>query len=170
MTEIANIDAEDPIALALAEAMSVPDVVPAADPVSGVMRSVIRPVARPVRAAPAVATAADLAPAPVAVAAVAEAPALPSVAVMTDELPVGTKLVQLGAFPTPEDAAQEWMKLQTRFGDLLTGKAQVIQQASSGGATFYRLRASGFTELADARAFCDVMDAGRAACTPVVVR
>ena len=166
MTEIANIDAEDPIAMALAEAMAA-DV---AAPVAGAIQSVIRPVARPLRATPAVATAADLAPAPVAVAAVAEAPALPSVAVMTDDLPVGTKLVQLGAFPTPEDAAQEWQKLQTKFGDLLSGKAQVIQQASSGGEVFFRLRASGFTELADARAFCDVMDAGRAACTPVVVR
>ena len=165
-TEIANIDAEDPIAMALAEAI-------AADvdaPVAGGLRSVIRPTARPLRATPAVATAQDLAPAPVVVNAVAEVPALPSVAVTTDDLPVGTKLVQLGAFPTPEDAAQEWMKLQTRFGDLLTDKAQIIQQASSGGATFYRLRASGFDELADARAFCDVMDAGRAACTPVVVR
>ena len=165
-TEIANIDAEDPIAMALAEAMSTE----VAAPVAGNVTSVIRPVARPLRATPAVVTAADLAPAPLVVAAVAEAPALPSVAVTTDELPVGTKLVQLGAFPTPEDAAQEWMKLQTKFGDLLAGKAQVIQQASSGGATFYRLRASGFSELADARAFCDVMDAGRAACTPVVVR
>lgn len=164
-TEIANIDAEDPIALALAEAMALDVAAP-----TGGIQSVIRPTARPLRATPAVATAADLAPAPVQVAAVAAEPALPSVAVSTDELPVGTKLVQLGAFPTPEDAAQEWGKLQTRFGDLLADKGQVIQQASSGGATFYRLRASGFDELADARAFCDVMDAGRAACTPVVVR
>ncbi|MFZ3582649.1 SPOR domain-containing protein [Loktanella sp. DJP18] len=171
-TEIMNIDAEDPIALALAEAMASDVAEPSqiAAP-TGSIRSVIRPTARPLRATPAVATAADLTPAPVQVAAVvAEEPALPSVAVMTDELPVGTKLVQLGAFPTPEDAAQEWGKLQTRFGDLLADKGQVIQQASSGGATFYRLRASGFQELADARAFCDVMDAGRAACTPVVVR
>ena len=169
-TEIANIDAEDPIAMALAEAMSSDIETPVASPVASGLRTVIRPVARPMQAVPAVATAADLVPAPVVVAAVAEAPALPSVAVTTDDLPVGTKLVQLGAFPTPEDAAQEWTKLQTRFGDLLSGKAQVIQQASSGGAVFYRLRASGFDELADARAFCDVMDAGRAACTPVVVR
>ena len=173
-TEIMNIDAEDPIAAALAEAMSadvtVPDDSTSSAVVAGDVRSVIRPMARPLRATPAVATAADLAPAPVVVAAVAETPDLPSVSVMTDDLPVGTKLVQLGAFPTPEDAAQEWEKLQTRFGDLLSGKTQVIQQASSGGATFYRLRASGFAELADTRAFCDVMDAGRAACTPVVVR
>lgn len=166
-TEIANIDAADPIAMALAEALS-EDVTA---PVTGGLRSVVRPVARPAQAMAAVATSVELAPAPIAVVAeVRDTPALPSVAVMTDALPVGTKLVQLGAFPTPEDAAQEWTKLQSRFGEALVGKTQVIQQASSGGATFYRLRASGFDELADARAFCDVMDAGRAACTPVVVR
>ncbi|SEM42784.1 Sporulation related domain-containing protein [Loktanella fryxellensis] len=170
----------DPIAAALAEAMGTP--APEAAPVvvaSGVrsvIRPVIRPVNRPAQAAaavsPAVATAADLAPEPVTVAAVstAEVPPLPAAAVLTDDLPVGTKLVQLGAFPTPEAASAEWQKLQGRFGDVMGGKDEVIQQASSGGATFYRLRASGFAELADARAFCDTLDAGRVACIPVVVR
>jgi hypothetical protein len=170
-TEIMNIDAQDPIAMALAEAMS-SDVAAPVDAPAGNLRSVIRPTLRPLRASPAVATAADLAAAPVTVVAVT-APIsvpLPSAAVLTDDLPVGTKLVQLGAFPTPEDASKEWLNLQGRFGELLADKTQLIQQASSGGATFYRLRASGFDGLDAARKFCETLDAGRAACTPVVVR
>ncbi len=172
-TEIGNIDAEDPIAMALAEAMNSDIVAPAATAPVGGMRSVIRPTARPLQAMPAVATASDLVPAALTVAAVTPAdaaPALPSVAVLTDDLPVGTKLVQLGAFPTPEAAIAEWAKLESRFGDVMNGKSQVIQQASSGGATFYRLRASGFDALDDARRFCTTLDAGRAACIPVVIR
>ena len=170
-TEIMNIDAQDPIAMALAEAMSSDVAAPEATPVAaGAVRSVLRPTVRPMRAAPAVATAADLAAAPVTVAAVASPETLPSVAVLTDDLPVGTKLVQLGAFPTAEDASKEWISLQGKFGEMLVGKTQIIQEASSGGATFYRLRASGFDDLPSARQFCETLDASRAACTPVVVR
>ncbi len=173
-----NIDAADPIAAALAEAMASDIEAPAAtatDTTAG-LRRVMRPVARRADVIPAVATAADLVPAAVTVAAVtdpgagAAAPVLPSAAVLTDELPVGTKLVQLGAFPTPEEAATAWTTLSGRFGAVMNNKAQVIQQASSGGATFYRLRASGFDTLDDTKQFCETLDAGRAACIPVVVR
>ncbi|WP_386681551.1 SPOR domain-containing protein [Loktanella sp. R86503] len=172
ITEIANMDAQDPIALALAEAMASDVAAPDAAPVAaaGAVRSVLRPTVRPLRAAPAVATATDLAAAPVTVSAAAAQDTLPSVAVLTDDLPVGTKLVQLGAFPTAEDASKEWISLQGKFGEMLAGKTQIIQEASSGGATFYRLRASGFDDLPAARQFCETLDASRAACTPVVVR
>lgn len=93
-----------------------------------------------------------------------------SAAVLTQELPSGTNLVQLGAFPTPESAAEGWVRLQGRFADYLADKQQVIQEASSGGRTFYRLRAQGFAELADAKRFCAALEAGNADCIPVVVR
>ena len=99
--------------------------------------------------------------------AVAAAIAPPS---LTADIPVGTNLVQLGAYETPEIAAQEWDKLQSRFAEFMTGKDRVIQQASSGGRTFFRLRAMGYTDLSDARRFCAALAAEEAACIPVVVR
>jgi hypothetical protein len=126
------------------------------------------------RAVPGVATA--LVPpsrpstlaAPVAVeAAVAAAVATPE---LTANIPAGTNLVQLGAYETPEIAAAEWDKLGERFAEFMAGKERVIQQASSGGRTFFRLRAMGYTDLSDARRFCAALAAEDAACIPVVVR
>jgi len=46
----------------------------------------------------------------------------------------------------------------------------VIQQASSGGSAFYRLRAHGFDDLAASRRFCAALMAQNAPCIPVTVR
>lgn len=89
---------------------------------------------------------------------------------LTTEIAAGTNLVQLGAYETPEIAAQEWDKLQDRFAEFMAGKERVIQQASSGGRRFFRLRAMGYTDLSDARRFCAALAAEEAACIPVVVR
>lgn len=85
-------------------------------------------------------------------------------------LPVGTRLVQLGAFDSPEIARAQWDALNGRFGAYLEGKARVVQEASSGGRTFYRLRAHGFVDIADARRFCSALVAENADCIPVVTR
>lgn len=90
--------------------------------------------------------------------------------VTTTAFPLGTNLVQIGAFPKAENAATEWTRLQGRFGDVMGGKARVIQAAKSGGKTFYRLRAQGFSELGDARRFCAALVAEGTDCIPVVVR
>ena len=50
------------------------------------------------------------------------------------------------------------------------GKARVIQEAESGGRTFYRLRAMGFDDINDARRFCSVLVAENADCIPVTTR
>ncbi|MCK8462687.1 SPOR domain-containing protein [Aliiroseovarius sp. S1339] len=135
---------------------SVPKIIPASVP--GVRKSP-RPSGRPadldtrVAAAPAAtnatATVTDVAP---------------------DKIAVGTRLVQLGAFDSADVARAEWDKLSVRFEDYLSGKSRVIQQAKSGGKTFYRLRVMGFDDLADARRFCSVLMAAKAACIPVVTR
>lgn len=85
-------------------------------------------------------------------------------------LPKGTQLAQIGVFGDPEDARKEWARLESRFGDYLDGKDRVIQKASSGGRTFYRLRAHGFADIADARRFCAAFVAGKVDCIPVVTR
>lgn len=87
-----------------------------------------------------------------------------------DDLASGTRLVQLGAFDSEEVARKEWDRLSGKFGDLMDGKTRIVQAAQSGGRTFYRLRALGFTDEADSRRFCSALVAERAACIPVAVR
>lgn len=86
------------------------------------------------------------------------------------KLPAGTRLVQLGALDSPETARAHWDKLAGRFGDYMKGKDRVIMKATSGGRSFYRLRAMGFDDLADARRFCSALVAEGADCIPVVTR
>ncbi len=86
------------------------------------------------------------------------------------ELPPGTRLVQLGAYESAEVARSEWGRLDGRFGSYLEGKTRVVERAQSGGRTFWRLRAMGFEDLADARRFCAALMAEGADCIPVVTR
>lgn len=128
--------------------------------VPGVTRS-LRPTPRPA-AVPAAA---------VPVAATTTQTATPVTGeVSTTAVPAGTKLVQLGAFDSPDIAANEWVRITARYPDFFDGKDRLIQQAQSGGRTFYRLRAMGFDDLSDARRFCTALSAEGAACIPVVVR
>ncbi len=125
--------------------------------VPGVARS-LRPTTRPagvVASAPAAASPADSA-------------AVQDIDAAT--LPEGTRLVQLGAFDTPEIARTEWDRLTARFPDYFADRARVIQEASSGGSAFYRLRAHGFDDLAASRRFCAALMAQSAPCIPVTVR
>jgi hypothetical protein len=85
-------------------------------------------------------------------------------------IPAGTRLVQLGAYESPEIARQEWERFSQRFVDYMAGKDRVVQKATSGGRTFYRLRAHGFSDLADARRFCSALTAQNTDCIPVVTR
>ena len=122
-------------------------------------KSSIRPQLRP-RSAPAVVIPASV-----------QAPAAAAPQDLdANALPAGTRLVQLGAFDSPEIAREQWSKMQARFGDYMSGKDRVIQQAQSGGRTFYRLRAHGFADLSDARRFCSALVAEGADCIPVVTR
>ena len=83
-------------------------------------------------------------------------------------IPPGTRLVQLGAYGSPEVARAEWANAMANFGDYMVGKDRVVQEAQTGGRTFWRLRAMGFDGLSDARRFCAVLVADGANCIPVV--
>lgn len=85
-------------------------------------------------------------------------------------LPAGTRLVQLGAYESPEIARVEWDRISGQFSEFFNDKGRVIQKAESGGRTFYRLRVYGFNDLADSRRFCSVLMAGNSACIPVALR
>ncbi len=149
-----------------------PNIIP--DAVPGVRRSP-RPASRPaaLRTTPTpTPAAAPVVQAAASAGAVSAAQAAAPVTgeVTTAALPAGTKLVQLGAFDSADIAATEWLRLTGRFPEFFDGKEQIIQEAASGGRTFYRLRAMGFADLSDARRFCSAMSAEGAACIPVVVR
>ena len=87
-----------------------------------------------------------------------------------DQIPVGTALVQLGAFASPEIARSEWRRLSGKFSSFMAGRELVIQRAVNGDRIFYRLRAAGFSDLSDARRFCSTLKAAETDCVPVVTR
>jgi hypothetical protein len=162
-------DPEADTIAALTEALAFASAPPAASPdaiaasVPGVATS-LRPALRP-------AALRIVAPVSAAVATPAIAPvtATTEVAITNETFPVGTNLVQLGAFTTPALAAEEWDRLQSRFGTLMTDRGRVIQVSNQSGGTWYRLRASGFTDRAEARRLCAALQAEGTECIAVVV-
>jgi hypothetical protein len=137
-------------------------------------RPLPRPATRAVAAAPAVAPALDAATIDAALEIEGAVTPVSTASAGLDADPAsiapGTRLVQLGAFPTEDEALAEWSRIEGAFGDYMGDKRRVIQQAETGGTTFYRLRAMGFTDLSDARRFCAVLVAGEASGIPVVAR
>lgn len=87
-----------------------------------------------------------------------------------DSVPLGTRLVQLGAYDSAELAEREWGKLFAKHGDLLEDKKRLIQAAESGGRKFYRLRAVGFASKEESRALCSALLARGTPCIPVTAR
>lgn len=151
---------------ALAEALGLgPEPAPPAEPLpeaaeiapAGAITLSPRPKPRPTRAS------ADATP--------TEAAVLPAVREIDPAtIALGTRLVQFGAYDTADEARAEWARLQGRFGDLMVEKAMVVQPAESGGRTFYRLRAHGFEDEADARRFCAAFILQQSVCIPVPQR
>lgn len=90
--------------------------------------------------------------------------------VSVEAIPPGTRLVQLGAYPSEDEARAAWEALGSRFGAVFEDKRRVVQEAQAGGTAFFRLRAMGFEDLNDARRFCAVLVADNANCIPVIRR
>jgi len=130
-------------------------------------RGSLRPSTRPAQAA----QSSDTEPGAVEAAlASAVTVAAPSAEVLATAPPTGSALVQLGAFPSTDVALTEWTRLTGRFSEYLGDRERLIQEATSGGRTFYRLRAMGFADLSEAQRICAALEAGNAACIPVVVQ
>ncbi len=87
-----------------------------------------------------------------------------------ESVPLGTRLIQLGAYDSRDLAAQEWDKLFAKHGDLLDGKKRLIQAAESGGRKFFRLRAVGFASKDESRTLCSALLARGTPCIPVTAR
>lgn len=171
LTELAEepIVLENAVAEAVGEAMAAledeegapalpPGLVPAAE-LTGGLAEALRPPARPAELTVA---SANVAPAAEA------APASDAFTVDNAALPAGTVLVQLGAFDSAAIAGGEWGTLNGRFAEFMAGKERLIQTATSGGREFFRLRATGFADLDEARRFCSALIAEGAACIPFV--
>lgn len=91
----------------------------------------------------------------------------PAVSPQQASYPVGTVMAQLGAYNSPEIAAQEWERFLTLFGPYMTGKTRVIQETSRRGRTLYRLRVARFDDIGGARRFCAAFTSGGAECIAV---
>ncbi|MGJ8617438.1 MAG: SPOR domain-containing protein [Sulfitobacter sp.] len=160
LTEMAA-DPEEVVATVAAEvAEAVAITQPASIDAPGVRQS-LRPKRRPAAAARATVVQASLD---------TSATAPKTKEVDASSLPAGTRLAQLGAFDSPEVAREQWDVLQRRFDAFLGDKQRIVQKATSGGRVFYRLRAMGFQDIADARRFCAALVAENADCIPVVTR
>lgn len=86
------------------------------------------------------------------------------------KLAEGTRVVQIGAFDSPEIARKEWDRIAARFDPLLDGKQRIVQKATSGGRDFWRLRVAGFGNVDEARRFCAALVAEGANCIPTLAR
>ena len=84
----------------------------------------------------------------------------------THAAPAGHQpMVQLAALTSAESARNEWQMLTQRMPDLLKGHQPIYARTERDGRTFWRVRTSGFTDLAQARAFCDHVRAKGAGCS-----
>ena len=91
---------------------------------------------------------------------VAAAPAAP-----IRQAPVTATLVQLAAVNSEEAAQSEWQRLTRRMPDLLGDHRPVVQRADRDGRAVWRVRTGGFTDIAEATAFCARVRAKGATCS-----
>ncbi len=146
---------------------AMPQVAEAATPVADGLRRSSTPRLRPASLVSRSAGATDIA---VGAAASILAAVTGVTEVEAATVPAGSTLVQLGAFGSSDLARAAWDTLALRFEDEVPGKQRVIQEARSGGKTFYRLRAMGFVDLADSRRFCATLVSANSECVPVTTR
>jgi hypothetical protein len=74
-------------------------------------------------------------------------------------------VVQLAALTSEEAARNEWQQLSKRMPDLLNGRQPVFSRTDRDGHTFWRVRTSGFADVAQARTFCDHIHAKGGSCS-----
>ena len=86
------------------------------------------------------------------------------------EAPLGTRLIQLGAYDSRETALQEWVRISAKHHDLLGNKNFLVQFVETGGRQFYRLRAVGFADSTESKSMCSALIQRGAQCIPVVAR
>ena len=86
------------------------------------------------------------------------------------QVPVGTRMAQIGAYATRDLAEQAWQRLSAKYGAYLAGKHHVIQTGQNDGVEFHRLRLIGFRDRNDAKSYCDYFIARNIDCFPTVMK
>jgi hypothetical protein len=101
---------------------------------------------------PAPMVAAVPAPKPAAV-----VPAKPQAAAVEAHPPASghPATVQFAALASEDAARNEWRQLAKRMPELMNGRQPNISHTERDGHTFWRVRTSGFADVAQARTFCD---------------
>ena len=75
----------------------------------------------------------------------------------------GEYKIQLGAYPSEEEANKEWNSIRKKHASVLRGDSIVVRAELPNGV-FYRLRAGGFASVADAKAACAKLTAAKQPC------
>ena len=136
---------------------------PAAEtPAPQALRAQNPPQARP----PAVAPTAPGQP-ETAAANIPSPPAVPHTAqaVRPVVAPTAGPVVQLAAVESEQTAQAEWQRLAKRMPDLLGTRRALLQRAEHDGHAVWRIRTSGFADIAEATSFCARVRAKGGSCT-----
>ncbi len=72
--------------------------------------------------------------------------------------------VQLASLLSEQDARAEWRRLLKRMPGLLTDRKPVFIKAERNGRTYWEIRTGGFTDTAQAAAFCQQVQAAGSGC------
>jgi cell division septation protein DedD len=97
--------------------------------------------------------------------------AVPPHAAPSAEHPVGHAgggkgtLVQLAALSSEDAARTEWTRLEKRMPDLFNSRQPAVSKFEREGKTFWRLRTGGFSDIAQATAFCEQVRAKGNGCS-----
>jgi hypothetical protein len=123
---------------------------------------------------PAVAAPASIAPAAAPAAPAASKPAAPpapvekrAAALAPDRAAPLTKapLVQLAAVGSEDAARSEWQRLEKHWPDLFGHRQPAFSKTEHGGRALWRVRTGGFSDVAQATAFCERVRAKGAGCS-----
>ena len=74
-------------------------------------------------------------------------------------------VVQLAALGSEGAAKTEWDNLRKRMPELLNGRQPAYTKTERDGRVFWRVRTAGFSDLNEAKGFCERVRAKGAACT-----
>jgi Flp pilus assembly protein TadD len=73
--------------------------------------------------------------------------------------------VQFAAVPTQDAAQETWRRLQGQIPTLLSGRQPAFVRVEHDGQVFWRVRTNGFSNEAEASAFCHQAETAGVACT-----
>jgi hypothetical protein len=73
--------------------------------------------------------------------------------------------VQLAALTSEQAAHEEWQQMTKRMPELLNGHQPVFTHIERDGHSFWRVRTAGFTDVTQARTFCEHVKAKGGSCS-----